>query len=299
MRCTTVAPYKPSRSATARSEPPRLSTCSDLAACARKLSTRPWGASTRKGTTKRAATAAKTASARNASSRPRSSPDEDRGRRHEHQRIDLRGECSAEQREGGQSRPASSSARAASVSSAGHASYVLSEIGPSASGDRREDQQGDPEACRRHTEPDEQPPEQQQRGHTAQRHQALERRVVVRRAEGRRRQEHGKSPGRVLHEEVPIRNAPVEDRGRESLVEMDVAESLGPKEPSVRNGAGGEIDRNRRGRRPQPGPTGSWWCQGPGRSRRRRRSRSSSSSSAPARRSVRCSYRSWRIAACG
>ena len=31
------------------------------------------------------------------------------------------------------------------MSSAGHASYVLSEIGPSASGDSGEEQQGDPE----------------------------------------------------------------------------------------------------------------------------------------------------------
>ena len=81
---------------------------------------------------------------------------------------------------------------------------------------------------------------------------ALERDVVVRRAEGRGRQEHGERSGWVLHEEVAVWRAPVEDRVREPLVEMDVAESLRAKEPSVRNGAGREIDRNRSGRRPQP-----------------------------------------------
>ena len=57
-------------------------------------------------------------------------------------------------------------------------------------------------------------------------------------------------------------NAPVEDRVRETAVEMHVAIARRAEEPTVGNGAGGEVDRDRDGRRPQPRSYG--WVPSPG-----------------------------------
>ena len=93
-RCTS-----PSRSAAASSEPPRLSTCSERAACARKLSTNPCGASCeeRNDAERRDGGEGREPAQRERSaSRP---PGEDQRRRNEDDGIDLRRERGAEQRE--------------------------------------------------------------------------------------------------------------------------------------------------------------------------------------------------------
>src|SRR5205807_2545621 len=71
----------------------------------------------------------------------------------------------------------------------------------------------------------------------AHRHQNLEGRVVMTRADQVRRQEDCKRSGRILHEEIAVRDAAVEDGVSEPLVEMDVAVARRPQETAVGNGA--------------------------------------------------------------
>ena len=84
----------------------------------------------------------------------------------------------------------------------------------------------------------------------------------MRRAEGRRREEDRQRAGRILHEEIAVGNAPVEDCVGKALVEMDVAKSRGAKEPAVGNGAGPDVDRDRGSREPQREAYG--WVPSPG-----------------------------------
>ena len=73
----------------------------------------------------------------------------------------------------------------------------------------------------------------------------MKRRVVVRGAEGGRRQEDGERAGRVLDEDVAVGQRPVQEPLGVALVDVDVAEPRRAEEPAVGDGAGGEVDRDR------------------------------------------------------
>src|SRR5262249_62210383 len=77
-------------------------------------------------------------------------------------------------------------------------------------------------------------------------------RVVVMARRRGRRQEDGQRAGRVLHEEVPIRNVPVQEHLRVAAVEADVAEVVRvAKETTVRNRTGSNEERRADETRPE------------------------------------------------
>jgi len=153
-------------------------------------------------------------------------PDEDHGGRNEHDGVDLGRERATEQGERGYV-PARQQQRECSDGEQRRPRVVgVERDRAERERGQREEQDAGPEASHRHSEPREQGREQKERRNAAQSHQALERGVVVRRPEGRRRQEHRHGPRRILHEEVAVRYASVEDGVREPLIEVDVSETL-------------------------------------------------------------------------
>src|SRR5207244_11732904 len=95
--------------------------------------------------------------------------------------------------------------------------------------------------------------------------QRLESRVVMARTEHVGRQEDRECAGRVLQEEIAIRDTAVEDGVRETLVEVDVAVTRRPEETAVGDDARREVDRDRRGSDDR-GATAACRWQEPGRS---------------------------------
>ena len=146
--------------------------------------------------------------------------------------------------------------------------------------DRRqgEQQHRGGQAPRRRSETHEQPRKEHQRREPAESHQRLEGGVVVRRAEGGRREEDRQCAGRILHEEIAVGNASVEDCVGKALVEMNVAKARSAKEPTVGDDAGPDVERDRGSREPQREATAGCRRREPGRSRRNCRFPSSSSS---------------------
>ena len=145
---------------------------------------------------------------------------------------------------------------------------------------QREQQHRSGQAPRRGSQTHEQPRQEHQRREPAESHQRLEGGVVVRRAEGGRREEDRQRTGRILHEEIAVGNAPVEDCVGKALVEMNVAKARSAKEPAVGDGAGPDVERDRGSREPQREATAGRRRREPGRSRRNCRFPSSSSSCA-------------------
>ncbi len=76
----------------------------------------------------------------------------------------------------------------------------------------------------------------------AERHQRLERGVVVPRAERGRRHEDRKRSRRVLDEDVAVRQLPVQELLRVALVDVHVPKPRGTEEPAVGDRAGGDED---------------------------------------------------------
>ena len=72
----------------------------------------------------------------------------------------------------------------------------------------------------------------------------------MRRPESGRRKEDRQRTGRILHEEIAVGNAPVEDCGGKALVEMNVAKARSAKEPAVGNDAGPDVEGDRGSREP-------------------------------------------------
>jgi uncharacterized membrane protein YgcG len=64
-------------------------------------------------------------------------------------------------------------------------------------------------------------------------------------AERGRRQEDRERSRRILDEDVPVGQRPVEQVLGVALVDVDVAEPRGAGKAAVRNSAGGEVDRDR------------------------------------------------------
>jgi len=58
------------------------------------------------------------------------------------------------------------------------------------------------------------------------------------------RKKDSERAGRILHEEVAIRDVAVQEEFGVALVEVDVPEASGAEQPAVRDGAGPDVDRN-------------------------------------------------------
>ncbi len=84
------------------------------------------------------------------------------------------------------------------------------------------------------------------------------------RAERVGRQEDRQRAGRVLQEEIAIRDAAGEDGVREPLVEVDVAVTRRPEETAVGDDARRDVDRDRRDGGAERGATAACRCQEPG-----------------------------------
>jgi len=109
---------------------------------------------------------------------------------------------------------------------------------PERGGRRRDEQHAEPEPADACTETNEQERDEHERGGAAQGHERLECGVVVRCGRGGGWQEDRERAGRILHEEVPVGDVPVEQRLRVALVEVDVAKPSRTKQAPVRDRAG-------------------------------------------------------------
>jgi hypothetical protein len=67
----------------------------------------------------------------------------------------------------------------------------------------------------------------------------------VARAEGRRRKEDGERAGRVLDEDVAVGEISVQEPLRVALVDVEIAKAGGAEQAAVRDGARGQVERNR------------------------------------------------------
>ena len=205
-------------------------------------------------------------------------PGEDQCRRQQDDGVDLCCERGAEERECRRASAADEQGQRRDGQKRGPG--VVGVEGDRPERDRRqgEQQHRSGKAPRRGAQTHEQPRQEHQRREPAESHQRLEGGVVVRRAEGGRREEDRQRTGRILHEEIAVGNAPVEDCVGKALVEMNVAKARSAKEPAVGDGAGPDVERDRGSREPQREATAGCRRREPGRSRRNCRFPSSSSS---------------------
>jgi len=172
-------------------------------------------------------------------------PQKPRRQRNEDERVDLRGDGEPEHREGRQLPAAQQQPECEHGEERGP--RVVGVERDRAEGKRREREQPhrDPHAPLRGAELREHQGDEHDRRRAAERHQRLERGVVVRRAEGGRRQEDRERTRRVLDEDVAVGQRSVQQPLRVALVDVDVAKARRAEEPAVRDGACGDVDGDR------------------------------------------------------
>ena len=166
--------------------------------------------------------------------------------RNEHDRIELRAHGEPEQAEGEEVFPAQERGQSAD-GQCGREQVVRVE------GDRpdRERREGK-EPCRRveppppHAEGHEHQRQGEERGEAAEGHQALEREVVGAAGKHGGREKDGESAGRVLDEEVAVRELAAQELVGVDAVEMHVPVALASEEASVGNRAGREKEGRRK-----------------------------------------------------